>query len=105
MPGGRNRFCGGTEGSLSLTQLCSSARPGQRSGSRNRYHDADRHAAKAQLALPKIEGIDPELILKVRLRAPIQEDTWRTAGFKVLAQEPGGILLLFTDGMEVEGVP
>lgn len=43
---------------------------------------------KDQQALPKIEGINPELILKVRLSAPIQEDTWRTAGFKVLAQEP-----------------
>jgi hypothetical protein len=50
-----------------------------------------------QQALPKIEGIDPELILKVRLSAPIQEDTWRTAGFKVLAQELGGILVLFSD--------
>jgi hypothetical protein len=58
-------------------------------------------AAKEQLALPRIEGIDPELILKVRLSAPIQEETWRTAGFKVLAQEPGGILVLFTDDAEL----
>jgi hypothetical protein len=55
-----------------------------------------------QQALPKIEGIDPELILKVRLSAPIQEDTWRTAGFKVLAQEPGGILVLFSDDTELK---
>ncbi|MGX9393252.1 S8 family peptidase [Nitrobacteraceae bacterium UC4446_H13] len=59
-------------------------------------------AAAEQLALPKIEGIDPELILKVQLSAPIQEDTWRTAGFKVLAQEPGGILVLFSDDAELK---
>jgi hypothetical protein len=58
--------------------------------------------AKDQQALPKIEGIDPELILKVRLSAPIQEDTWRTAGFKVLAQDPGGILVLFSDDTELK---
>ena len=59
-------------------------------------------AAAEQEALPKIEGIDPELILKVHLAAPIQEDTWRTAGFKVLAQEPGGILVLFSDDTELK---
>lgn len=59
-------------------------------------------AAAEQLALPKIEGIDPELILKVQLSAPIQEDTWRNAGFKVLAQEPGGILVLFSDDTELK---
>jgi len=58
--------------------------------------------AAEQLALPKVEGIDPELILKVQLSAPIQEDTWRTAGFKVLAQEPGGILVLFNDDSELK---
>ncbi len=58
-------------------------------------------AAKEQLALPRIEGIDPELILKMHLSAPIQEETWRTAGFKVLAQEPGGVLVLFTDDTEL----
>lgn len=58
--------------------------------------------AKSQLALPQIEGINPELILKVRLSAPIQEDTWRTAGFKVLAQEPGGIVVLFSDDTELK---
>src|ERR1700730_3910112 len=57
---------------------------------------------KDQQALPKIEGIDPELILKVRLSAPIQEDTCRTAGFRVLAQEPGGILVLFSDDTELK---
>lgn len=60
-------------------------------------------AAKEQLAIPKIEGIDPELILKVQLSAPIQEETWRAAGFKVLAQESGGILVLFTNDTELKG--
>ncbi len=59
-------------------------------------------AAAEQMALSKIEGIDPELILKVHLSAPIQEETWRTAGFKVLAQEPGGILVLFSDDTELK---
>ena len=57
--------------------------------------------AVEQNALPKIEGIDPELILKVNLATAVQEDTWRTAGFKILAQEPGGILVLFTDDTEM----
>ena len=58
-------------------------------------------AAAQQAALPAIDGIDPELILKVTLASPVQEDTWRTAGFKVLAQEQGGILVLFTDDIEL----
>jgi hypothetical protein len=73
--------------------------------------DARRHAASItaqvdavaseQRTLPKIEGIDPELILKVKLAAPVQEDTWRTAGFKILAQESSGILVLFSDDVEL----
>lgn len=58
-------------------------------------------AAADQAALPQIVGIDPELILKVALSTPIQEDTWRTAGFRVLAQEQGNILVLFTDDTEM----
>ncbi|MBN9597112.1 MAG: S8 family peptidase [Afipia sp.] len=58
-------------------------------------------ATEEQSGLPQIEGIDPELILKVNLEAPVQEDTWRTAGFKVLAQEPDGILVLFSDDTEL----
>ena len=59
-------------------------------------------AAAQQTALPRIEGIDPELILKVTLAAPIQEDAWRTAGFKVLSQEPGNIIVLFADNTEMQ---
>src|SRR5438876_659511 len=58
--------------------------------------------AAEQNALPKIEGIDPELILRVKLAAPVQEDSWRTAGLKILAQEPSGILVLFTDDTELK---
>jgi hypothetical protein len=57
---------------------------------------------KELAALPQIAGIDPELILKVKLVSAVQEDTWRTAGLKVLAQEPGGILVLFTDDIELK---
>ena len=58
-------------------------------------------AAAEQAALPSIAGIDPELILKVTLAKPIAEDIWRSAGFKVLAQEQGNILVLFTDDTEM----
>jgi subtilisin family serine protease len=58
-------------------------------------------AVAEQTALSRIEGIDPELILRVTLASPVQEDTWRTAGLKVLAQEQGGILILFTDDTEL----
>jgi Subtilase family len=60
------------------------------------------NVAAEQKALPKIEGIDPELILRVSLAAPVQEDSWRAAGFKVLAQESGKILVLFTDDTELK---
>jgi Subtilase family len=54
-----------------------------------------------QGALPKIRGIDPELILKVSLAASVQEDAWRLAGFNVLAQEPENILVVFSDDVEL----
>ncbi|MDQ2081718.1 S8 family peptidase [Xanthobacteraceae bacterium Astr-EGSB] len=59
-------------------------------------------ATSEQMSLPKIEGIDPELILKVNLSSSVQEDAWRTAGFKILAQEPNGILVLFSDDTELK---
>ena len=58
-------------------------------------------AAAEQVALPRIDGIDPELILKVTLASPVQEDSWRVAGLKVLAQEQGNILVLFADDTEL----
>jgi hypothetical protein len=57
--------------------------------------------AAEQAALPRIAGIDPELILKVTLASPIQEETLRNAGLRVLAQEPGNILVLFADDTEL----
>jgi len=59
-------------------------------------------AAAEQAALPKIEGIDPELILKVKLALAVEKDEWRRAGLTVLAQEPGGILVLFTNDAELK---
>lgn len=59
-------------------------------------------AVAAEAALTQIEGIDPELILKINLAAPVQEDAWRLAGFKVLAQEPNNILVVFTDDTELK---
>src|SRR5215204_386152 len=59
-------------------------------------------AAAEQAALPKIEGIDPELILKVKLATAVDEEEWRRAGLPVLAQEPGGILVLFTTDAELK---
>ena len=58
-------------------------------------------AVAEQTALSQIKGIDPELILKVSLAAPVQEDAWRLAGFNVLAQEPDNILVVFTDDTEL----
>ena len=34
-------------------------------------------AVAEQKAVPPVEGIDPELILKVSLAHPVQEDSWR----------------------------
>ncbi|MBR0690704.1 S8 family peptidase [Bradyrhizobium manausense] len=58
-------------------------------------------AVAEQRAAAQVEGIDPELILKVSLAHPVQEDSWRTAGLKVLAQEPNDILVLFSDDIEL----
>jgi hypothetical protein len=58
-------------------------------------------AVAEQTALPQIKGIDPELILKVSLAAPVQEDAWRLAGFNILAQEPNNILVVFSDDTEL----
>jgi len=51
---------------------------------------------------PCIKDIDPALILKVELTNPIDEDTWRRAGFQVLAQNPGNILVLFASDTELK---
>ena len=59
------------------------------------------NAVAEQSAVPQIEGIDPELILKVSLASPVQEDSWRTSGLRVLAQEPNNILVLFFDDVEL----
>ena len=59
-------------------------------------------AVAAEAALTQIQGIDPELILKISLAAAVQEDAWRLAGFKVLAQEPNNILVVFTDDTELK---
>ena len=58
-------------------------------------------AVADQAALSQIKGIDPELILKVSLAAPVQEDAWRLAGFNVLAQEPDNILVVFSNDTEL----
>ncbi|WP_084030550.1 S8 family peptidase [Bradyrhizobium paxllaeri] len=58
-------------------------------------------AVAEQRVVPPVEGINPELILKVSLAHPVQEDSWRTAGLKVLAQEPNDILVLFSDDVEL----
>ncbi|MBC7792130.1 MAG: hypothetical protein H7Z43_00350, partial [Clostridia bacterium] len=58
-------------------------------------------AVAQQRTLPQIKGIDPELILKATLSAPVQEDSWRLAGFNILAQEPNDILVLFTEDTEL----
>ena len=48
-----------------------------------------------------IPGINPELILKVQLTRPADEDAWRSAGFTVIAQNPGNVFVLFADNTEL----
>src|SRR6185312_2929544 len=55
--------------------------------------------ARARVPIP---GIDPRLILKVELTSAVDEDEWRRAGLHVLAQNPGNILVLFSDSFELE---
>jgi hypothetical protein len=55
--------------------------------------------ARARATIP---GIDPKLILKVELTSAVDEDEWRRAGLHVLAQNPGNILVLFSDSFELE---
>lgn len=55
----------------------------------------------AQTARPVIPGINPELILKVSLTRPVDEDEWRRAGFTVIAQNPGNVFVLFADNREL----
>lgn len=72
--------------------------PGQHGASLNQQVEA---AQATMAALPEIEGIDPKLILRVELTNPVDEDHWRRAGLHVLAQNPGNILVLFTDDREL----
>jgi subtilisin family serine protease len=51
---------------------------------------------------PRIKDIDPALILKVELTNPIDEDTWRRAGFQILAQNPGDIYVLFASDTDLK---
>lgn len=55
----------------------------------------------AQRARPTIPGINPELILKVNLTRPVDEDEWRRAGFTVIAQNPDDVFVLFADNREL----
>lgn len=48
-----------------------------------------------------IPGINPELILKVKLTRPADEDAWRRAGFTVIAQNPDNVFVLFADNTEL----
>src|SRR5262245_18613821 len=48
-----------------------------------------------------IEGVDPSLIFKVEMSVQLAEEDWRNAGFRVLAQEAGNILILFNDDAEL----
>ncbi|MFA5950457.1 MAG: S8 family peptidase [Hyphomicrobium sp.] len=53
-------------------------------------------------AAPRVEGIDPALILKVELVGAVEEDVWRRNGFQVLAQNPGNIYVLFSTDTELK---
>lgn len=53
-------------------------------------------------AAPRVEGVDPALILKVELVGAVEEDVWRRNGFQVLAQNPGNIYVLFATDTELK---
>jgi Subtilase family len=73
--------------------------------------DRGTHAAKVTAGLDaaiaaetrreRIVGIDPGLILRVTMTDQMAEDDWRRAGFKVLAQDEGKVLILFTSDAEL----
>lgn len=56
----------------------------------------------AAAAAPRVEGLDPSLILKVELTGAIDEDAWRREGFQVVAQNPGNIYVLFATDAELK---
>ena len=52
-------------------------------------------------AAPRIEGLDPSLILKVELTGAIDEEAWRKSGFQVVAQNSGNIYVLFASDAQL----
>src|SRR4030081_2663845 len=67
-------------------QRITSGPAARRPHSKAEYMTAPERFADSQIPLaPRAPSIhDPELILKVSLAAPVQEDAWRLAGFNVL---------------------
>lgn len=53
---------------------------------------ADEHRREANASPPEF---DPALVFKLRMEAPIAEDTWRRTNLSVLSDEPDGVVVLF----------
>jgi subtilisin family serine protease len=52
-------------------------------------------------ALPKVDGIDPSLILKVHATGPIDEDHWRKLGLVVLSVDGDNSVVLFASDKQL----
>lgn len=59
-------------------------------------------AIEAQKKKQKIAEIDPSLILKIKLDAPISEEEWSRVGLSVLATDQDQTLILFADDNELQ---
>lgn len=57
----------------------------------------DKHKLK-----PRIGDLDPSLILKVKLDAPVSEDEWEKLGLTVVGTDPSQTLILFADDNELQ---
>lgn len=58
---------------------------------------------ESQKAKLRIADIDPSLILKIRLAAPVAEEEWSRLGLTLLATDPNQTLVLFADDNELQG--
>lgn len=52
--------------------------------------------------LPAIGGVDPSLILKIKLDANISEDDWRKLGLSILTIDPDKTTVLFADDASLQ---
>ena len=52
-------------------------------------------------ARPPMDGVNPSLILKIQLSAPVDEVEWTRIGLTVLASEPDATIILFASDADL----